>query len=41
MYYHTIPYPETNENKIWTEDKIEPQQRYLLASKIERCLNEV
>ena len=27
-HYHTLPYPETKENKIWTKDKIEPQQLY-------------
>ena len=25
-YYHTLPYPKTKEKKIWTKDKIEPQQ---------------
>ena len=24
-YYHTLPYPKTEEKKIWTKDKIEPQ----------------
>ena len=25
-YYHTLPYPKTKEKKIWTKEKIEPQQ---------------
>ena len=24
-HYHTLPYPKTNENKIYSKDKIEPQ----------------
>ena len=24
-YYHTLPYPKTKDNRIWTKDKIEPQ----------------
>ena len=24
-HYHTLPYKETEENKNWTKDKIEPQ----------------
>ena len=24
-YYHTLPYPKTEEKKIWTKEKIEPQ----------------
>ena len=31
--YHTLQYPKTKENKIWTKDKIEPQHRYLQALK--------
>ena len=26
---HTLPYPKTKENKIWTKDKIEPQHIYI------------
>ena len=25
-HYHTLQYPKTKENKIWTKDKIEPQK---------------
>ena len=31
--YHTFPYPKTNESKIFSKDKIEPQH---LCS-VERC----